>query len=125
MSHYALSGRVDELTDGTVGSVDAAMGAPIGPYWKSRSRWRGLETGSRQPYTGTKLETADTARGEPTGHRASPRPYYAPSDGRWFRRELEEMAYDTLLRSCCPGRGLFRQEAVRQLLDEHVSGQAE
>jgi hypothetical protein len=38
MSHYALSGRVDELTDGTGGSVEAAMGAAIGPYWKSRLR---------------------------------------------------------------------------------------
>ena len=28
-----------------------------------RLRWRGLETGSRQTYTGTKLETADTAKG--------------------------------------------------------------
>ena len=26
MSHFVVSGRVDELTDGTVGSVDAAMG---------------------------------------------------------------------------------------------------
>ena len=26
MSHFAVSGRVDVLTDGTVGSVDAAMG---------------------------------------------------------------------------------------------------
>ena len=29
-------GRVDELTDGTGGSVDAVMGPAIGPYWKSR-----------------------------------------------------------------------------------------
>ena len=26
-------------------------------------RWRGLETGPGRPYTGTKLETADTAKG--------------------------------------------------------------
>jgi hypothetical protein len=26
-------------------------------------------------YTGTKLETADTAKPKPTGYRASPRPY--------------------------------------------------
>jgi asparagine synthase (glutamine-hydrolysing) len=44
---------------------------------------------------------------------------------RWFQRELKEMAYDTLLSSRCLGRGLFRQEVVRQLLDEHVGGQAE
>ena len=44
---------------------------------------------------------------------------------RWFRRELKEMAYDTLLSSRCLDRGLFRQEVVRQLLDEHVGGRAE
>jgi hypothetical protein len=35
---------------------------------------RGLETDPRNGYTGTKLETAETAKPEPTGHRASPRP---------------------------------------------------
>ncbi len=63
---------------------------------------RGLETGLRRTYTGTKLETADTAKGslrgtapvlDPTtqwkrgaperpdlrGHGASPRPYQAPA----------------------------------------------
>jgi len=35
---------------------------------------RGLETDPRNGYTGTKLETADTAKPEPTGHRDSPRP---------------------------------------------------
>jgi hypothetical protein len=29
--------------------------------------WRGLETGLRRPYTGTKLETADTAKGSLRG----------------------------------------------------------
>jgi len=29
-------GSVDELADGTAGSVDAATGAAIGPYRKSR-----------------------------------------------------------------------------------------
>ena len=28
-------------------------------------------------YTGTKPETADTAKSEPTGYRAGPRPYHA------------------------------------------------
>ena len=32
-----------------------------------RSTWRGLETGSRRTYTGTKLETADTAKGSLRG----------------------------------------------------------
>ena len=34
----AVLGRVAELTDGTGGSVDAATGAAIGPYRKSRLR---------------------------------------------------------------------------------------
>jgi hypothetical protein len=38
MSHFAVSGRVDELTDGTGGSVNAVMGAAIDPYRKSRLR---------------------------------------------------------------------------------------
>ena len=37
----------------------------------SRLRWRGLETGSRRTYTGTKLETADTAKGSLTVPRQS------------------------------------------------------
>ncbi len=30
-----VSGRIDELADGTGGSVDAVTGVAIGPYWKS------------------------------------------------------------------------------------------
>jgi len=44
---------------------------------------------------------------------------------RWFRRELRETAYDTLLGSRCLDRGLFQQTVVRRLLDEHGSGRAE
>jgi len=44
---------------------------------KSAARFdgRGLERANGDGYTGTKLETADTAKPEPTGYRASPRPY--------------------------------------------------
>jgi hypothetical protein len=31
-----LSGGLNELTDGTDGSVDTVTGAETGPYWKSR-----------------------------------------------------------------------------------------
>jgi hypothetical protein len=34
-------------------------------------RWRGLEKGPWQPYTGTQLETADTAKGSLTVPRQS------------------------------------------------------
>ena len=37
----------------------------------------------------------------------------------WFRNELKEMAYDTLLSQSARQRGLFRPDYVRRLLDEH------
>ncbi len=40
----------------------------------------------------------------------------------WFRHDLREMAYDTLLDSRSLDRGYFRPEAVKRLLDEHVRG---
>jgi len=40
---------------------------------------------------------------------------------RWFRHELKEMAYDTLLSHSARQRGLFRPDYVRRLLDEHVA----
>ena len=42
--------------------------------------------------------------------------------GRWFRGELREMASDLLLSQRIAERGYFRPAAVRQLLDEHLSG---
>jgi asparagine synthase (glutamine-hydrolysing) len=38
---------------------------------------------------------------------------------RWFRDELKEFAYDTLLAQCAIDRGLFRPQYTRLLLDEH------
>lgn len=40
----------------------------------------------------------------------------------WFRNELKEMAYDTLLSDRAMQRGYFKKEAVRKILDEHISG---
>jgi asparagine synthase (glutamine-hydrolysing) len=40
----------------------------------------------------------------------------------WFRHDLKEMAYDTLLDSKGLGRGYFKTEGVKRLLDEHVTG---
>ena len=50
---------------------------------------------------------------------------YRPKKGfslpvdQWFRDELKELAYDTLLSQRATERGLFRQDYVRVLLDEH------
>jgi len=39
----------------------------------------------------------------------------------WFRNELKEMAYDTLLSDRAVQRGYFKKEAVKKILDEHTS----
>ncbi|HAT73389.1 MAG: Asparagine synthetase [Candidatus Moranbacteria bacterium GW2011_GWF2_36_839] len=41
----------------------------------------------------------------------------------WFRAELKNFAYDTLLSEKAINRKLFKKEAVRALLDEHVNTQ--
>ena len=41
----------------------------------------------------------------------------------WLRAELKDMAYDVLLSDSATQRGIFRKDYVKQLLDEHVSGQ--
>jgi asparagine synthase (glutamine-hydrolysing) len=40
---------------------------------------------------------------------------------QWFRGEIKEFAYDTLLSQRARQRGLFRPDAVRRLLDEHCT----
>ena len=42
--------------------------------------------------------------------------------GRWFRDELKDELRGVLLDPVCLGRGLFRPEAIRDLIDEHVDG---
>jgi asparagine synthase (glutamine-hydrolysing) len=44
---------------------------------------------------------------------------------RWFRTELKQELRDVLLDPICLNRGLFRPDAVRDLLDEHIEGQRE
>ncbi|HEY3909605.1 MAG TPA: asparagine synthase (glutamine-hydrolyzing) [Stellaceae bacterium] len=43
---------------------------------------------------------------------------------RWFRSELKELAYDTLLAQSARQRGLFQPAYVRRLLDEHCAARA-
>lgn len=40
----------------------------------------------------------------------------------WFKRELKEMAYDTLLSTQAIARGLFEPAYVKLMLDEHCAG---
>ena len=42
----------------------------------------------------------------------------------WLRHELRDMAYDTLLSTQAVGRGYFRPDFVRRMLDEHVQRKA-
>lgn len=41
---------------------------------------------------------------------------------RWFRNELKDMAYDTLLSQRSIERGYFRKDYIKKILDEHISG---
>ena len=51
-----------------------------------------------------------------------PKRGFALPIGAWFRGELREMLLDTLDDRTIREQGLFRPEAVRRLLDEHLSG---
>jgi asparagine synthase (glutamine-hydrolysing) len=44
---------------------------------------------------------------------------------RWFRGELRDFVRDALLGSEARGRGYFREDAVRTLLEEHLEGRAD
>jgi asparagine synthase (glutamine-hydrolysing) len=43
---------------------------------------------------------------------------------QWLRRELKELAYDTLLAPAARDRGMMRPEYVKRLLDEHCAYRA-
>ena len=42
-------------------------------------------------------------------------------EAAWLRRELKELAYDTLLAPAARERGLMRPDYVQNLLDEHCA----
>ena len=65
MTAVEVLGSVDELADGTGGSVDAVTGAAIGPYWKSRRR--GSE--SWPPRSGRSRRPKPIQRPSPSGMR--------------------------------------------------------
>jgi len=41
--------------------------------------------------------------------------------GRWFRGDLKDMVFSTLLSEKAAGRGIFKPDSVKQMLDRHVS----
>ncbi len=41
--------------------------------------------------------------------------------GEWFRTSLKDMAHDLLLSQVCIERGIFRKEAIENLLREHIN----
>jgi asparagine synthase (glutamine-hydrolysing) len=44
---------------------------------------------------------------------------------RWFRGELKEMAFDTLLSPAALQRGYFKRKSIERLLNEHVTLRAD
>ena len=82
-------------------------------------------------------ESVHRANGEPKALlKGAMKPYlprevlYRPKMGfgcpidHWFRADIKELAYDTLLSQSFRDRGLFRPDYVRDLLDQHCSGVA-
>jgi asparagine synthase (glutamine-hydrolysing) len=45
--------------------------------------------------------------------------------GHWFRGAMQPFLRETLLSEKALGRGLFRPEKVRQLIDSHVTAKAD
>jgi asparagine synthase (glutamine-hydrolysing) len=61
----------------------------------------------------------------PTAIRSRPKMGFGVPISRWFREDLKDELREVLLDPICAGRGLFRSEEVRSLLDEHATGRRE
>lgn len=48
---------------------------------------------------------------------------FTPPTGQWFRSQLAGYAREVLLSSRCLERGYFRHDALKRLVEEHISGQ--
>jgi asparagine synthase (glutamine-hydrolysing) len=55
----------------------------------------------------------------PAGLMHRPKMGFSCPIDHWFRNEMKELAYDTLLSHRASGRSLFRPTHIRRLLDEH------
>ena len=51
-----------------------------------------------------------------------PKMGFAVPIDRWFKNELKEMAYDTLLSTKAIERGYFKAASIERILNEHVTG---
>jgi asparagine synthase (glutamine-hydrolysing) len=58
----------------------------------------------------------------PPAIRTRPKMGFGVPIGRWFREELKDELRGVLLDPICLGRGLFRPEAIRDLVDQHADG---
>ena len=58
----------------------------------------------------------------PPAIRSRPKMGFGVPIARWFREELRDEVRGVLLDPVCLGRGLFRPEAIRDLVDQHVDG---
>ena len=61
----------------------------------------------------------------PPAIKARPKMGFGVPISRWFRDELKNELREVLLDPVCLGRGLFRPEAIEQLVAEHVEGKRE
>ncbi len=58
----------------------------------------------------------------PPSVRRRPKMGFGVPLGHWFRHELRDFARDALLDSCALGRGFFRPQAVRNMVEDHQAG---
>ncbi|MDB5349506.1 MAG: asparagine synthase, glutamine-hydrolyzing [Planctomycetota bacterium] len=58
----------------------------------------------------------------PPAIRTRPKMGFGVPLDRWFRNELKDELRAILLDPVCLGRGMFREETVASMIDEHVSG---
>ena len=87
------------------------LAASLPPQLKVRGRRR--RSGSCAP---------PCAAGVPDAILDRPKQGFVVPIAEWLRTDLRDLAHDALLDPVARGRGWFRPEAVRNLLDRHLAG---